>query len=210
MSSGRHGAPFFCDARTKRIAHAVSACNAAAKLTKSVGRNPSWERTMIKGCRAYLLAVAIVRGLMGGIAYGGEFNTKHYLSATGLNAASIYSGTRDACVLCHTPHGFNASSAVPLWNRNLDPTGFETYDQIGTTTLDGGVEPVGSVSLACLSCHDGTQAMDTLIIEPGTSKQDPKKHKGIWCGQAAQAQGRIGAPGVITILGNDLTIVLPI
>src|SRR3569832_594192 len=159
MSSGRHGAPIFCDARTKRIAHAVSACNAAAKLTKSVGRNPSWERTMIKGCRAYLLAVAIVLGLMGGIAYGGVFNTKHNLSATGLNAASNYSGTREICVFCHTPQNNNANSAVPLWNRNLDPTGFETYDQLGTTALGGGGGPGGAGAGAGRAGRGGARAM---------------------------------------------------
>lgn len=202
---GRPGRPFFFMRVLVYIRAAVSACVAAAKLTKSVGRNPCWGRMMIEGRRAGVLAVVIMLGLMGGLAYGGVFNTKHNLSATGLNAASNYSGTREVCVFCHTPHGFNASSAVPLWNRNLDPTGFETYDQIGTTTLDGAVEPIGSVSLACLSCHDGTQAMDTLINEPGSGVQVPGFRNAMWSGQAAPVQGRIGPPGVITNLGKDLT-----
>lgn len=160
---------------------------------------------MKKGCRAYLAAVAIVLGLVGGLAYGGVFNTKHNLSATGLNAASNDSGTREICVFCHTPHGFNGNAAVPLWNRHLDPTGFETYDQLGTTTLDGAIEPIGSVSVACLSCHDGTQAMDTLINEPGSLTQVPGFRNSLWHGQAAPAQGRIGSPAVVTNLGKDLT-----
>ena len=162
---------------------------------------------MKQGRRVYstAIAIAIALGLVGGIAYGGVFNTKHNLSATGVNAASNNSGTREICVFCHTPHGANATAAVPLWNRNLDFTGFETYDQLGTTTLDGAIEPVGSVSVACLSCHDGTQAMDTLINEPGTGVQLPGFRNGIWSGQAARAQGRIGPPGVITNIGKDLT-----
>ena len=50
-------------------------------------------------------------------AQAGIFNTKHNLGATGINAASNFSGTTEICVFCHTPHGADASVAVPLWNR---------------------------------------------------------------------------------------------
>ncbi|MGC2165653.1 MAG: cytochrome c3 family protein, partial [Gallionella sp.] len=36
------------------------------------------------------------------------------------------------------------------------------------STLDSASTTVGSVSLACLSCHDGTQAMNTVINSPGS------------------------------------------
>src|SRR5690606_2319524 len=98
----------------------------------------------------------------------GIFNTKHNLGSTGVNAASNFSGTSEICVFCHTPHGADASVAVPIWNRHVDPTGFTTYDQLGSTSLDAAIEPIGSVSIACLSCHDGTQAMDSMINEPGS------------------------------------------
>lgn len=138
-------------------------------------------------------------------ADAGIFNTKHNLGATGLNAASTFSGTREICVFCHTPHGGDGTAAVPIWNRSLDRSGFVTYDQMGTTTLDAGIEPIGSVSLACLSCHDGTQAMDALLNEPGSGRVVPGFERGIWRGQAAAVGGRIGAPDVITNLGKDLT-----
>lgn len=157
------------------------------------------------GYRALVFAGAMLLWLAGGVSLGGVFNTKHNLSAGGLNAVSNNDGTREICVFCHTPHGANASAAVPLWNRNIDPTGYETYDQLGTTTLDASIEPIGSVSVACLSCHDGTQAMDTLINEPGSGVQVPGFRNGAWSGQARPAQGRIGRPAVITNLGKDLT-----
>lgn len=140
-----------------------------------------------------------------GIAVGGIFNTKHNLGSTGLNAASNFSGTREICVFCHTPHGGDEKAAVPIWNRNLSPNGFQTYDQMGTTTLDAHIEQVGSVSIACLSCHDGTQAMDSMLNEPGSGRKFPGFNTGQWSGQAALSGGRIGPPNVVTNLSKDLT-----
>jgi predicted CXXCH cytochrome family protein len=160
---------------------------------------------MIRGSRIQWVAVVLALGLGSGAAFGGIFNTKHNLSALGLNAASNTSGTKEICVFCHTPHGADANAAVPIWNRHLIPSGFETYDQLGTTTLHGSIEPVGSVSLACLSCHDGTQAMDSLINEPGSGVQVPGFHNGRWSGQARSTEGRIAMPNTITDLGKDLT-----
>src|SRR3569623_692913 len=107
---------------------------------------------MKQGRRVYstAIAIAIALGLVGSIAYGGVFNTKHNLSATGVNAASNDSGTREISVFCHTPHGANATAAVPFFNRNLFFCGFYTYYQLCTTRLVGAIEPVGSVSVACL------------------------------------------------------------
>lgn len=159
---------------------------------------------------AFIPAVRVgVAGLLFFLAAGGAvagiFNTKHNLGSTGVNAASNFSGTREICVFCHTPHGGDREAAVPMWNRYLDPNGFQTYDQMGTTTLDANVEQVGSVSLACLSCHDGTQAMDALLNEPGSGRDHPGFSAGRWTGQAATVEGRIGPVDVITNLGKDLT-----
>lgn len=150
-------------------------------------------------------ALGLLFFVISGSAAAGIFNTKHNLGSMGLNAASNYSGTTEICVFCHTPHGGDETAAVPIWNRHLDPTGFQTYDQLGTTTLDASIEPVGSVSLACLSCHDGTQAMDSLINDPGSGREVPAFRNGVWSGQAATVNGRIGPSTVITNLGKDLT-----
>lgn len=149
--------------------------------------------------------VALSLLLCANVSVAGIFNTKHNLGSTGLNAASNFSGTREICVFCHTPHGGDGEAAVPIWNRRLDPDGFQTYDQLGTTTLDAVVEPVGSVSVACLSCHDGTQAMDAVLNEPGSGRRVPGFFNGAWSGQAAPVGGRIGPTTVITNLSKDLT-----
>lgn len=158
-----------------------------------------------------IIAVLLLLGAGGALLFtadgarAGIFNTKHNLGSTGINAASQFSGTREICVFCHTPHGANEAAAVPLWNRNLDPNGFQTYDQMGTTTLDAHVEQIGSVSLACLSCHDGTQAMDSLLNEPGSGRIVQGFNTGRWSGQASTVNGRIALPHVVTNLSKDLT-----
>ena len=63
---------------------------------------------------------------------------------------------------------------------------------------------VGSVSLACLSCHDGTQAMDNMVNAPGSGGYDanaPRDAAGVgWTGAA----GGIMAGTPVPMLGLDL------
>jgi len=67
------------------------------------------------------------------------------------------------CVFCHTPHGKPQSAMIPQWLPSKDkPDSFSTYDSLGRTVLGQG-ENIGSVSVACMSCHDGTQAMETSV-----------------------------------------------
>ena len=78
---------------------------------------------------------------------------------------SATAGTDQICVFCHTPHGSNTDVQAPLWNKAL-PAGYD-YTAYTSSTMDG-IASVGSVSLACLSCHDGTQARDNMINRPGS------------------------------------------
>lgn len=96
--------------------------------------------------------------------------TKHNLAA---NQDILASGTTEVCVFCHTPHGGRtdvAGGGAPLWNRALPPSNqFTTYDSPNFDN-DLGAETAGpkGVSLACLSCHDGTIALDAMINAPGS------------------------------------------
>lgn len=74
----------------------------------------------------------------------------------------------EVCVYCHTPHGANADVQLPLWNRTLRPTVYQTYDTLRTTTLTQPVSQPGPSSIACLSCHDGQTAVDSIINMPGS------------------------------------------
>ena len=81
--------------------------------------------------------------------------------------------TTEVCVFCHTPHGSDTTAPAPLWNKTFPVATYQRYSSLGTATLDGTEVAVGSVSLACLSCHDGTQAMDVVINGPGSGNYNP-------------------------------------
>lgn len=141
----------------------------------------------------------------------GIANTKHNLSSGGTGELRSGKSSNDQiCVFCHTPHGSDTTVAVPLWNRKLgNGSGYTTYDSLGTSTLDGKVlGTVGSISLACLSCHDGTQAMDSVINAPGSGGYDAAGARfGTWtAGATGGTGGFIGtAASPIPRLGVDLS-----
>ena len=131
-------------------------------------------------------------------------STKHNLSptGTGTNKFTPTAGGGEICVFCHTPHGADITAVVPLWNRVMAaPTTYTSYNNLGTSSLDGATAPVGSVSLACLSCHDGVQAMNTMINQPGSGGYTAAgaAWSGTWAG-TNQTAGRITNVG--TSYGN--------
>ena len=171
------------------------------------------EKPFVKTVMARLIGAAAIggvvvmgaAGLVGQEAVAGVANTKHNLGSTG-TGANKFSGTAEICVFCHTPHGADTSAAVPLWNRVLaNPATYTTYNSLGTSSLDGGMAAVGSVSIACLSCHDGVQAMNTIINAPGSGLAgDAAWAAGSWgTSTNVTATGQLKA-GIVTNLGTDL------
>ena len=119
---------------------------------------------------AVVLGTSLIAGSVFAAPMAGSIaNTRHNMGSTGggPNAAAA-ADTAEICIFCHTPHGGDTGAPVPLWNKQLSTATFTTYDQLGTSTLDAAVGTVGSVSLACLTCHDGTQAIDNIINAPGS------------------------------------------
>ncbi|MFZ5503753.1 MAG: cytochrome c3 family protein [Pseudomonadota bacterium] len=119
------------------------------------------------------IASGLVLMLVSSAAMAAIGLTKHNLGSGTNNTrgarGNVFDGTSEICVFCHTPHGSNTAAAAPLWNRNLTATSaYTTYSTLGTSTLDGAEVEVGSVSIACLSCHDGTQAFNSVINSPGS------------------------------------------
>ncbi|OGT04398.1 MAG: hypothetical protein A2143_07660 [Gallionellales bacterium RBG_16_57_15] len=106
---------------------------------------------------------------------GSIANTRHNLSmlVLGAQGAALHNGVRnqyeEVCVYCHTPHGANQTATAPLWNRTIKVTNYQTYNELGTTSLTQDVaDTPGGASLACLSCHDGQTAIDSIINMPGS------------------------------------------
>ncbi len=97
-------------------------------------------------------------------------NTVHNLSVSGTGAHMTgANGTTEICIFCHTPHGGNQAVNAPIWNRSVSDTSVYTrFSSLGRITFDAEEAPVGGVSIACLSCHDGTQARNAVINGPGS------------------------------------------
>lgn len=106
-------------------------------------------------------------------------STKHNLSSIGPAGRNIYTEqTTEICVFCHTPHGAGSEATsmlkAPIWNRNLSTARYILYDQVWSTSFEGYEvnppkpnAPTG-YSRLCLSCHDGTIALSSVVNFPGS------------------------------------------
>ena len=99
-------------------------------------------------------------------------NTRHNLTQSflGEERAGIMNIARnnygEVCVYCHTPHGTNTQTEAPLWNRTINPNPYQIYDK--PRTLNQPIGQPGVNSITCLSCHDGTIAVDSIVNMPGS------------------------------------------
>ena len=68
------------------------------------------------------------------------------------------------CQVCHIPHKVPdaASTGAPLWNHHASlNTSYVTYDQGNSATFKAlGLSATLGSSVACLSCHDGSMAVN--------------------------------------------------
>ena len=109
-----------------------------------------------------LAAVAVVAGASMAFAVNGDSNiqnSKHNIPKYYKNGT-----TTQICVYCHTPH--NARMALPLWNRN-DGKAFTSFNLYSSQTMASPVRATGftsdSMSLFCMSCHDGSPLGGTMV-----------------------------------------------
>ena len=91
-------------------------------------------------------------------SYGGITGTAHDLSTAGW-------GITEVCIACHTPHNAQSTQLIPLWNHTATTTVFGLYTSNTLQAVPG--QPAG-ISKACLSCHDGTVALDSFGNATGT------------------------------------------
>lgn len=177
-------------------------------------KNGTQMSRLTKGMVALALGAGFASTAIAGIS-----TTKHNLG-TGGSASNnrVTAGTAEICVFCHTPHAADVSTpGVPLWNKRLN-TGVGTFTVYASSTMDAlgasdgqGGGQIGSVSIACLSCHDGTQAMDNMLNAPGTGgyASDGGGASGTnytWAGTNVNAAGYLINSGTsLAMLGKDLS-----
>jgi predicted CXXCH cytochrome family protein len=116
----------------------------------------------------------LIGSLVGGLAclstaYGGIIGSAHDFS----NAA--WSGG-EICVPCHAPHNNLDVEDAPLWNHEVSTAVYELYT---SPTFDADdISQPGGVSKLCLSCHDGTVAIDSFGGATGSRLIGGKRNLG--------------------------------
>ncbi len=124
----------------------------------------------------WALLVLCALALIGPATSGTLVGSKHDM--TGLNRrAGVEAMTglaindyRDPCIYCHVPSSVKGSPTAPggsqilEWNRYLgNSADMQVYDSDSLRTK---IQELGNESLLCLSCHDGTMAIDMVITKP--------------------------------------------
>jgi len=80
--------------------------------------------------------------------------TAHDFSNEGWNT------TGEICIVCHTPHNADITvSDAPLWNHEITTANFTPYS---SSTMNATVGQPDASAKLCLSCHDGTVALDNF------------------------------------------------
>lgn len=122
---------------------------------------------MRRGSRLCFIALALVASwALAPPAWAGVLaGSEHDLTA-GTASATEYLTTPagSLCVVCHVPHGGSTSGL--LWNHTLSSATL-TFGA-GATTVAGTILPTNlgtwtGTTKNCLSCHDGTVAIGSLI-----------------------------------------------
>lgn len=131
--------------------------------------------------RLTMLTAVIVLIIMVSSAMAGTIvNSKH-----DMRTFLTDEGTQQVCVFCHTPHqSASANAQDPLWNKQLSAV--NSYGVYNSSTLNANdIADIGGATLGsattshlCMSCHDGTVAVNALFKAPldgnaGTLKAIP-------------------------------------
>ncbi len=81
---------------------------------------------------------------------------------------SAQSYTTEICNVCHTPHNADTTTAglaAPLWDHAITSTA--TFTVYSSATLNASMGQPAGVSKLCLSCHDGSVALDAFAGSAG-------------------------------------------
>jgi predicted CXXCH cytochrome family protein len=137
-------------------------------------KNIKERRSLMRKLLILFLALAFVAG----------FSTASLAVITG--SAHDFSGlpnTRsEICLPCHAPHNNQLGiTDAPLWNHEVSQAVYTTYT---SPTMDAGTPPgnldqPGGVSKLCLSCHDGTVAIDAFGGQPGSIFLSPNSDENL-------------------------------
>ena len=144
-----------------------------------------------------------------GSAHDFSINTNWWINGT-VNWVVKY-GSTNVCGECHTIHHAQNTANGPLFIHSPSAnTSFVTYDKANSPTYSGGSVTLGPGSLACLSCHDGSTAINSTTDSTGAVGTNGTAQVFITANYIVTqgANGSAGNPGQVG--ANDLTHMHPI
>jgi len=142
---------------------------------------------------------AIFLIVLAAAALAGVEQTKHNFSSSTNSPGGFFFGTRQVCVFCHTTHNANQTVGT-LWNHEVNEA--QTYVMYDSPTIDMTISTSPhNGSLICLSCHDGTIAVNSLSNLPGP---DAAGNYGTPGGSSLDGSGRIATTSDVYV-GTDLS-----
>lgn len=97
---------------------------------------------------------------------GGVEGSVHDFSRTNSVTYGAWNTRDGVCSACHAAHHTASSQIAPLWVHATTTANFTPYS---SPTLNAVVGQPDGESLACLSCHDGTLGVNTLLTAAGTN-----------------------------------------
>ncbi|MBI5467301.1 MAG: cytochrome c3 family protein [Candidatus Kerfeldbacteria bacterium] len=146
------------------------------------------------GLTACLVFIAIsVSAVLAGVS-----QTKHNFTSATYSPNAYFLGTNQVCVYCHTPHNGSLTMGA-LYNHQTNES--QPYQMYSSSTLDMTISAAPHKgSLVCLSCHDGTIAVNSLSNLPGPQGAGNYGSPG---GSALDANGRLTVASD-AFVGTDL------
>lgn len=113
-------------------------------------------------------------------SFAGIQGSAHDFSSTGWatnNYGTNAAATKEICRPCHVPHKA-LSTTIPLWSHSETTNGTFILYSSGTFNATNTIGQPTGVSKACLSCHDGSTALDSFGGGTGSTFIDPTKRVG--------------------------------
>jgi hypothetical protein len=131
-----------------------------------------------------ILALGAVVALMPSVSRATIVGSTHDFTSTGGYGPAATNGVatfkwggetntyQNPCQVCHIPHKSQAyaTAHAPLWNHKLSANTYQTYDQAGSASFNAlGLSVSLGSSIACLSCHDGSVAINQTAGNTSTA-----------------------------------------
>lgn len=127
-----------------------------------------------------IIIAALQLLIFSGISFSSIVGSGHDLTPSG--PGQFMFDSDEICVFCHTPHNAivvdSDSNRLPLWNRSIsgNEAGFTVYS---SSSLNAAPEQPRSMTLLCMSCHDGTSALNVVQNYKGVPYTFPTFNPGV-------------------------------